>query len=122
MFFPLLKFLLMPAYEYTIVASINNVNLNTGNNAINAGFFNGAIPGTRYDLVVGDTMIVKLINDLHQPVGIHWHGIELENYSDGKEVTQSEVVGSPAQLINGIPSGGTFLYKFNVPKARGYME
>jgi FtsP/CotA-like multicopper oxidase with cupredoxin domain len=68
-------------------------------------------------LEVNDTLIVRLINDLPYPTGIHWHGIELNNYSDGTEVTQSEVLGAPLQILgNGVPAGGTFLYKFIVPK------
>lgn len=78
------------------------------------GTVDGAIPRAPILLDVGDTLIVRLINDLPYPTGIHWHGIELENYSDGTEVTQSEVIGGP--IINGLQTGGTFLYKFIVPK------
>jgi FtsP/CotA-like multicopper oxidase with cupredoxin domain len=78
------------------------------------GTFDGSLPGSTLILDVGDTLIVRLINDLPYPTAIHWHGIELENYSDGAEVTQNEVVGGP--IVNGLVTGGTFLYKFNVPK------
>ena len=51
-------------------------------------------------------------------LGIHWHGLELENYSDGTEITQNAVPGAPLQVLgNGVPAGGTFLYKFKVPRA-----
>ena len=77
----------------------------------------GAVPYDPIKLEVGDTLIVRLINDLPYPTGIHWHGIELENYSDGTEVTQNEVPGGVIQpLGNGVQAGGTFLYKFKVPR------
>lgn len=102
----------------TLTASIASVPIDiAGTTAINAETFNGAIPGPTIQLTVGDTLIVRLINDLPYPTGIHWHGVELENYSDGTEVTQSEVPGAPLQVLgNGVPAGGTFLYKFKVPK------
>jgi FtsP/CotA-like multicopper oxidase with cupredoxin domain len=93
-------------------------NIGGGNPLVtNAETYDGAIPRPPILLDVGDTLIVRLINDLPYPTGIHWHGIELENYSDGTEVTQSEVPGAPLQVLgNGVPAGGTFLYKFKVPR------
>jgi FtsP/CotA-like multicopper oxidase with cupredoxin domain len=79
--------------------------------------FNGAIPGPTLKLNVNDTVIVRLINLLDHPTGIHWHGIELANSADGTEVTQEPVLPafttpppSPA------PAGGSYLYKFKVPR------
>lgn len=105
--------------DITIHASIPMpFNIGGGNPpVINAETFDGTIPRPPILLDVNDTLIVRLINDLPYPTGIHWHGIELENYSDGTEVTQSEVPGAPLQVLgNGVPAGGTFLYKFKVPK------
>src|SRR4051812_13862800 len=85
--------------------------------ATNAETYDGQLTRPPILLEVGDTLIVRLINDLPFPTGIHWHGIELENYSDGTEVTQNEVPGGVAQTLgNGVPAGGTFLYKLNVPR------
>ena len=50
-------------------------------------------------------MIVHFENHLAHPTGIHWHGIELDNASDGTPLTQNKV-----------PPGGTFLYKFKVTR------
>src|SRR2546427_101272 len=91
--------------------------INIGDGTANVETFNGEIPGPTFKLTVGDTVIVRLINYLPYPLGIHWHGIELENHMDGTEVTQSEVAPKPAQLILGAPAGGTFLYKFKVTRA-----
>jgi len=106
----------MATTDITIHASIPMpFNIGGGNPPVtNAETFDGTIPRAPILLNVGDTLIVRLINDLPYPTGIHWHGIELENYSDGTEVTQSEVVGGP--IVNRLVTGGTFLYKFNVPK------
>jgi FtsP/CotA-like multicopper oxidase with cupredoxin domain len=67
--------------------------------------FNGTVPGPTFHLKVGDTVIVHLVNDLAEPTGLHWHGIELNNESDGTPLTQNQV-----------PPGGTHLYKFIVSR------
>jgi FtsP/CotA-like multicopper oxidase with cupredoxin domain len=68
--------------------------------------FNGTIPGPEFRLKVGDTVIVHFENQLAHHTGIHWHGIELNNASDGTPLTQDQVA----------PSGGKFLYKFKVSR------
>lgn len=102
--------------ELTIHASVlPPFNIGGGNPPVtNAETFDGTIPRQPITLQVGDTLIVRLINDLPFPTGIHWHGLELENYSDGTEVTQNEVIGGP--IVNGLVTGGTYLYKFKAPK------
>ena len=68
--------------------------------------FNGTIPGPTFHLKVGDTVIVHFHNSLlSEATGIHWHGIELDNASDGTPLTQNQV-----------QPGGDFLYKFKVPR------
>jgi FtsP/CotA-like multicopper oxidase with cupredoxin domain len=105
-----------PVIETTLTASLQTVNI--GGVTVNAEVFNGGIPGPTFKLNVGDTVAVRLINMLPYPIGIHWHGVELENYSDGTEITQNAAVPAPAQVLgNGVVAGGTFLYKFRVPRA-----
>ena len=120
-------------YANTIITSGNTgllettltASLKTGVDALNMGggitanveVFNGEIPGPTLDLKVGDTVVVRLINNLPYEMGIHWHGIELENYSDGTEVTQNEAAPAVVQTLgNGVQAGGTFLYKFKVTR------
>jgi FtsP/CotA-like multicopper oxidase with cupredoxin domain len=67
--------------------------------------FNGTVPGPEIRLKVGDTVIVHFENHIGHPTGIHWHGIELNNASDGTPLTQNQV-----------PPGGKFLYKFKVTR------
>lgn len=68
-----------------------------------------AIPGPEFRLKVGNRVKVHFVNKLENQVsGIHWHGIELNNASDGTEVTQKAV-----------PSGNVddpFLYDFIVTR------
>ena len=105
-----------PVIETTLVVSQATVDI--GGVLAHAEVFNGAIPGPTFRLTVGDSVVVRLINDLPYPVGIHWHGIELENYSDGTEITQSGIPPAPLQVLgNGAPAGGTFLYKFKVSRS-----
>src|SRR4029079_15272813 len=60
----------------------------------------GTIPGPEFRLKVGDQVIVHFVNNLDPTglkpegnvSGIHWHGIELNNQSDGTELTQAAVV------------------------------
>jgi FtsP/CotA-like multicopper oxidase with cupredoxin domain len=102
--------------EATLKATQRTVNIG-GTTTANVEVFNEEIPGPTFSLKVGDTVIVRLINNLPYELGIHWHGIELENYSDGTEVTQNGVAPFGAQQILGATAGGTFLYKFKVTRA-----
>jgi len=73
----------------------------------------GTIPGPEFRLKVGDRVIVHYVNKLPASgltpeanvSGIHWHGIELNNASDGTEVTQTAV-----------DPGDTFEYDFIVTR------
>ncbi|HWZ44626.1 MAG TPA: multicopper oxidase family protein [Candidatus Saccharimonadales bacterium] len=103
-----------PVLETHLIASRQTINIGGGVMA-NAEVLNGEIPGPTFRLTVGQTVVVRLVNLLSYELGIHWHGVELENYSDGTEVTQDGAV--PAPILNGAVAGGTFLYKFKVPRA-----
>src|SRR5438477_6760031 len=102
-----------PVLETTLTASQQPVNI--GGVTAHAEVLNGEIPGPTFRLTVGQTVVVRLVNLLPYNIGIHWHGVELENYSDGTEVTQDGA--APAPIPNGAVSGGTFLYKFKVRRA-----
>jgi len=102
-----------PVLETTLTARQWPVNIGGGVTA-NAEVFNGEIPGPTFRLTVGQIVVVRLVNLLPYEFGIHWHGVELENYSDGTEVTQNGAAAAP--IPNGAVSGGTFLYKFKVNK------
>ncbi len=90
--------------ETTIVAQAAGVDINTGGD-ISVLTFNGTIPGPEFRLKVGDTVIVHFRNEIAHATGIHWHGIELANSSDGTPLTQ-----------NMVAPGDTYLYKFQVTR------
>ena len=97
--------------ETYIVADEATVNIGNGVNAKGMAFKScaaldatcaakvGTIPGPEFRLRVGDRVIVHFVNNLNKSgltpeanvSGIHWHGIELNNASDGTEVTQPAV-------------------------------
>jgi FtsP/CotA-like multicopper oxidase with cupredoxin domain len=93
-------------FETTIVA--DEATVDTGNGVMaHMLAYNGTVPGPEFRLKVGDTVIVHFENHLDSEVtGIHWHGIELANASDGTPLVQNQV-----------PPGGTHLYKFIVPRS-----
>lgn len=102
--------------ETTITAAHETVNMGGGVLA-HAETYDGRIPGPTLRLNVGDTVIVRLVNELDHPAGIHWHGIELANSADGTEVTQNPAVAKFATPPTPpAPAGGTYLYKFKVPR------
>jgi FtsP/CotA-like multicopper oxidase with cupredoxin domain len=90
--------------ETTIVAEPAMVDIGNGVLA-SVLTFNGSVPGPEFRLKVGDTVIVHFQNNIAHDTGIHWHGIELANASDGTPLTQNQVA-----------PGDTFLYKFQVTR------
>ena len=80
--------------------------MDLGNGLIaRAQTFNGTVPGPAFNLKLGDRVIVHFTNLLPEPSSIHWHGIELDNESDGTGITQNPVL-----------TGETFIYRFIVPR------
>ncbi len=66
-----------------------------------------SIPAPEFKLNVGDTVIVHFHNALDtESSSIHWHGIELDNDSDGTGVSQDAVL-----------PGQSYTYRFTVPRA-----
>ena len=62
----------------------------------------GTIPGPEIRVKVGDLLIIHFKNDLaSDSASIHWHGVELDNDSDGTAVTQDAVL-----------PGQSYVYKF----------
>ncbi len=96
-----------------VAAKTDNVDIGNGVQA-NVMTFNGTIPGPQLRLKVGDRVKVTFTNNLPSKFidgkevnvsGIHWHGIELNNQSDGTEVTQAAV-----------DPGHMFIYDFTVTR------
>jgi FtsP/CotA-like multicopper oxidase with cupredoxin domain len=73
---------------------------------VRAWGYNGAVPGPTIEASAGDTVVVRLKNNLPEPTTIHWHGIRLPVPMDGTESVQAPVA-----------PGETFEYRFEVPDA-----
>jgi FtsP/CotA-like multicopper oxidase with cupredoxin domain len=93
--------------ETTITAQPATVDLGPGLGGLQANVltYNGSIPGPTFRLHVGQTVIVHFQNHIAHETGIHWHGIELNNHSDGTPISQNQVAPN-----------GSFLYKFKVTR------
>ncbi len=91
--------------EYTLVASEFNWETKPGK-IIRAWGFNQQVPGPLLKAGQGDTLVVKVINNLPEPTLVHWHGIRLPASMDGTGEVQKPIA-----------PGETFEYRFEVPDA-----
>lgn len=79
--------------------------------AVRGGFaFNGQQPGPLLEVTRGAEIVVAFTNRLPDSTAIHWHGIRLDNNSDG----------APGLTQPPIPPGGTFTYHVRFPDAGIY--
>lgn len=72
--------------------------------------FDGRSPGPLLRARQGETVKIRLANELPQATSIHWHGVRVPNTMDGVSGLTQEAV----------PPGGTFDYEFQVPDAGTY--
>ncbi|MGQ0701657.1 MAG: multicopper oxidase family protein [Gemmatimonadales bacterium] len=74
--------------------------------------FNGQQPGPLLELTQGATIRVRFVNRTPWPTGIHWHGIRLDNRSDGvPHVTQPPVApGDSFRYEVHFPDPGIYWY------------
>ncbi|MDH3600455.1 MAG: multicopper oxidase domain-containing protein [Candidatus Tectomicrobia bacterium] len=70
--------------------------------------YNGQVPGPVIRIQLGDTLRVKLVNQLPEPTTIHWHGVRVPNAMDGVPGVNQEPVAP----------GESFTYEFT-PKDPG---
>ncbi len=74
--------------------------------------FNGRVIGPLIDAAQGTTFRARYHNALGQPSSIHWHGVRLDNRSDGAvDVTQKAVLpGESFTYIVHLPDAGIYWY------------
>ena len=78
---------------------------------IKAWGFNQSVPGPTLKARRGDTMIVKVKNDLKESTVIHWHGIQLLSEMDGTDSVQRPIApGEEFEYRFVVPDAGTFWY------------
>ncbi len=73
--------------------------------------YEGGIPGPEIRLKEGDTLRVRLRNELPEETTVHWHGLPVPNAMDG-------VPGVPQQPVR---PGEEFVYELVVPAAGTYI-
>jgi FtsP/CotA-like multicopper oxidase with cupredoxin domain len=78
---------------------------------VSAWGFNESVPGPTLRAHKGDTVIVKVKNDLSEPTVIHWHGIQLPAEMDGTDSVQKPIApGEEFEYRFTVPDAGTFWY------------
>jgi FtsP/CotA-like multicopper oxidase with cupredoxin domain len=75
------------------------------------------IPGAPLVLTRGEPTEILVVNQLHEPTAVHWHGIELQSYYDGVPGWGGEA----PQITPPIPPGGTFLARMTPPRAGTFI-
>jgi FtsP/CotA-like multicopper oxidase with cupredoxin domain len=75
------------------------------------------IPGSLLVLTRGRPTDIVVINRLREPTAVHWHGVELESYSDGVAGWS----GDPASLAPSIMPGDSFVARLTLPRAGTFI-
>lgn len=75
------------------------------------------IPGSPLILRRGEPTDVRVVNRLAEETSIHWHGIELDSYSDGV----AGFSGDPTRLSPAIPPKGSFIAQLTLPRAGTFI-
>jgi FtsP/CotA-like multicopper oxidase with cupredoxin domain len=95
--------------EFTLTAAATTWEIAPGQK-VTAWTYNATVPGPELRVSAGDTIRVKLVNQLPEATTIHWHGVPVPNGMDG-------VPGISAPVV---PRGGQFTYEFPAPEPGTY--
>jgi len=74
-------------------------------------------PGPVMVLTRGEPVAIEVVNRLHEPTAIHWHGIELESYDDGVP----GFGGTSGSVTPPVAAGGTFTARFTPARAGTFI-
>jgi manganese oxidase len=75
------------------------------------------IPGSALDLTRGQPTDITVVNHLSEATAVHWHGIELESYSDGVAGWS----GAMQRLAPIIAPGDSFTAHLTLPRAGTFI-
>ena len=89
--------------EFNLIAEVVDTQLMPGR-PMTAWGFNGCVPGPTIEVNQGDRVRVIVDNKLPEMTAIHWHGFEVP----------MEMDGSVGLGQDPIPSGGRFVYEFEL--------
>jgi len=96
--------------EYNLEASMFNWEIASGK-TIKAWGFNRQLPGPVLEANVGDTLVVRVKNNLNEPTMVHWHGIRIPAAMDGTGMVQKPIEpGESFEYRFVVPDAGTFWY------------
>lgn len=96
--------------EYQLTAGEFNWEIRPGK-TISAWGFNNQVPGPVLRAKKGDTLVVRVQNNLPEPTIIHWHGIRLPASMDGTGEVQKPILpGESFEYRFTVPDAGTFWY------------
>lgn len=96
--------------KYDLVASSFNWEIAQGK-TIEAWGFNNQIPGPVLKANVGDTLVIKVTNNLQEDTMVHWHGMCLPATMDGTDLMQNPI--KPGEMFEyrfEVGTAGTFWY------------
>ena len=100
--------------EYNLEVSQFNWDIAPGK-TIQAWGFNQQIPGPVLRATVGDTLVIRVTNKLHEPTSIHWHGLRIPASMDGTDAVQKPIEpGENFEYRFVLPDAGTFWYHSHV--------
>jgi FtsP/CotA-like multicopper oxidase with cupredoxin domain len=96
--------------EYNLEASEFNWDIAPGK-TIAAWGFNKQLPGPVIKAKVGDTLVIRVANNLKEPTMIHWHGLRIPSIMDGTDAVQKPIEpGKMHEYRFIVPDAGTFWY------------
>ncbi|MET7932046.1 multicopper oxidase family protein [Streptomyces sp. NPDC005322] len=88
-----------PVRKFLLTATATTLDL--GTRKVKSWAYEDQVPGQEIRVTAGDTIALRLANNLPQPTTLHWHGIRLRNDMDGV----------PGITQRAIPTGATFDYR-----------
>ena len=81
--------------------------------------FNGKVPGPVLRARQGVEFKLRLVNELDEPLALHWHGVRLANAIDGTWLTGLPVApGRSFDFVFTPPDAGTFWYRTTTDTSR----
>ncbi len=95
---------------YNLETSVFNWEIAPGK-TIEAWGFNNQLPGPILQANAGDTLVVRVTNNLPEATTVHWHGICLPAGMDGTDAMQKPI--EPGEMFEyrfEVPQSGTFWY------------
>lgn len=71
------------------------------------------LPGPVLELVRGKPVRITVVNNLEEPTGIHWHGLEIPSFPDGVAGWS----GMNDQIMPSVAPHGSFVAEFTPPRS-----